>query len=136
MRKLLVSAALILVLIGTIATAANYRIPSSTMLPVPAVQTIAAGNIIAADKCGGLKLIDAGGAVSTDATNAFTASTDAGCYMHVCNTSSGANTITIKHSANVLTSTGADLALAQNGCVTFGSNGSKWYQLVTMLTNS
>jgi len=103
---------------------------------MPTAQTIAAGGIIAADTCGGLKRVTASGAVSTDATNAFTApaTANAGCILHVVNT--GANTITIKHSANTLTLTGADLALASKSVVVYGSDGTNWYQLSALGTNS
>lgn len=101
-------------------------------------QVIASGGIITADACGGLKRVSAAGAVSTDATNAITtpATSNYGCHLDVCNV--GANTITVKHSTNTKTSTGADLALAANGCVSFVSTGSAgfWLQTSAMVTNS
>jgi len=102
-----------------------------------ATQTIAAGGIIAADSCGGLKPVTAAGAVSTDATNAITAPAvgNTGCYLLVCNVGS-TNTITIKHSTNTQTSTGADLALAAKGCAGFVSTGTVWLPASAMVTGS
>ena len=99
-------------------------------------QTIANGGIIAADSCGGVKLVTAAGAVSTSSTNAFTAPAagNTGCKMKVCNT--GANTITIVRSTNTKTTTGAELALAQNGCVDYLSTGTFWLQTAVMTTSS
>lgn len=134
MRRIFVglgSVVLILVLCGA---ANNYTLPSQNILASYTAQTIGAGGIIAADSCGGIKLVTAAGAVSTDATNAFAVASIAGCWMWVRN--SGANTITILHSANILTLTGANLALAANSVVAFGTDGSKWYQLAPLGTNS
>ena len=105
-------------------------------MTLQSTQTIGAGGVIAADSCGGVKLVTAAGAVSTDTTNAFTAPAagNTGCVMNVCNT--GANTITIKHSTNSKTTTGGDLALAQNGCVDYLSTGTFWFQTAVMTTSS
>jgi hypothetical protein len=77
----------------------------------PAAQTIAAGNTIADDACGSLKLITSAGAVTTGTTNTFTAPAagNKGCIMHVCNT--GANNITLDNNANFKSSGGGRVAL-------------------------
>lgn len=103
-------------------------------------QVIGAGGIIAADSCDSVKLVSAAGAVATDATNAFTAPAAGNlvCKLTVCNVSAGANTITIKHSTNTKTLTGADLALAQYSCVNYISTGAAgfWLQTSAIGTNS
>jgi len=103
----------------------------------PSTQTIAAGNTIAGDACGSLKLITSAGAVTTDTTNTFTAPAagNKGCIMHVCNT--GANNITLDNNANFKSAGGADVVLTQDDCVTVGSTGASgvWYQLTALEAN-
>jgi hypothetical protein len=101
----------------------------------PGTQTIAAGNTITANACGGVKNITAGGAVTTDTTNTFTApgATNAGCVMSVCNTGA-TNTITLDQNALFKTTGGANVALAANTCVVVTSDGSVWRQISAALT--
>lgn len=106
----------------------------------PTAQTIAAGNTITADACGGIKRIDAAGAVTTDTTNTFTAPAagNAGCVMTVCN--SGANSIALDKNALFVMDTtdeggDGDLDLGADDCVSVGSDGSKWRQLARMAVN-
>lgn len=103
----------------------------------PVTQTIGAGGIVAADACGAVKNITAAGAVSTDATNAFTApaAANTSCTMLVCNVGA-TNTITLKRSANVLLVGGADVALLGNSCLMVNSNGVVWRQLTAQLTGT
>lgn len=103
----------------------------------PTTQTIAAGNTVAADSCGGLKAITAAGAVSTDTTNTFTApaAANTGCLMYVCNTGA-TNAITLDKNANFLTLAGADVVLLANSCIAVVSNGTLWKQLTALLTSS
>jgi hypothetical protein len=122
----------------TFDTVAKAVSAQSVVANGPAAQTIGSGGTIAADACGGLKVVTAAGAVNTDTTNPFTAPAagNQGCVMNVCNT--GANTITIKHATLFLSTSGADVALAQNKCVPVGSTGASgvWYQLGALQADS
>lgn len=95
----------------------------------PSAQTIAAGNVITADACGGLKQVTSAGAVTTDTTNTFTASAagTTGCFMTVINT--GTQNITLDNNAEFHTLTGLDIVLAGKNSVLVASNGSEWYQV-------
>lgn len=101
----------------------------------PAAQTIAAGNTVSADACGGIKQISAAGAVTTDTTNTFTApsASNNGCVMRVVNT--GANNITLDNNANFKSAGGADVVMTADDVVTVGSNGAVWYQLTALEAN-
>jgi len=101
---------------------------------VPATQTIAAGNTVTADACGGVKNVTAAGAVTTDTTNTFTAPAAAnkGCVMQVCNV--GSNAITLDDNAlfagsGIAGATPGDTVLGADDCVAVGSSGSIWRQL-------
>jgi len=107
----------------------------------PPLQVIATGDTIRDDACGTVKRLQSlsGGGNTTSATLPFpTPSTNnAGCVMQVCNM--GAGTVTIKHlAAFFLTTTGADLVLAANGCILVASTGATgvWFQLAVMVTDS
>ena len=117
--------------VGNVAPAGKF------VVDFPTTQTIAAGNTVAADACGSLKLITATGAVTTDTTNTFTAPAAAnkGCLMHVCNT--GANNITLDTNANFKSAGAADVVMTQDDCVTVGSTGGSgvWYQLTALVAN-
>lgn len=110
---------------------------ANLVVDLPAAQTIAATNTIAADACGSLKLITAAGAVTTSTTDTFTAPAagNKGCIMHVCNT--GANNITLDNNANFKSAGGADVVMTQDDCVTVGSTGASgvWYQLSPIIAN-
>jgi hypothetical protein len=103
----------------------------------PATQTIAAGNTVAADACGGVKAITAAGAVTTSTTDTFTApsAANAGCLMVVCNVGA-TNTITLDKNANTLLTAGADVALLANSCVSVMSNGTVWRQIGAIQTST
>ena len=103
--------------------------------PVPAAQTIAAGNTVNADACGGLKRITSAGAVTTDTTSTFTApsSANAGCRMHVCNV--GANNITLDNNASFKSIGGADIVLTADDCTSVESDGSVWRSIGSLVAN-
>lgn len=105
-------------------------------LPMPATQTLVAGNTVTADACGGLKRISSGGAVTTDTTNTFSAPSPllGRCVMIVCNV--GASTITLDKNPLFLVQGGIDLPLPANSCITVGSEGTLWRQLTALQTST
>lgn len=98
---------------------------------VRVAQSISEGETILADNCHSIKLIatDDLGAVTTNTTNTFTAPSisNRGCIMQVCN-SGLLDNITLDDNANF--STGADVVLEPETCVTVGSTGVSgiWYR--------
>lgn len=125
--------------IGTSSPATKLHVSSGTLLidgnvvgvrvnPL-AAQTISAGSTIAADSCGGAKLIGSGGAVTTDTTNTFTApgATNNGCCMDVINT--GSNNITLDNNALFFSAGAADVVLGSGDTARVCSDGSAWYQI-------
>lgn len=111
-------------------------VKAGTILSTPAsVQTIAGGDTIAADSCGGLKLVTAGGAVTTSTTNTFTApaAANAGCCMDVVNTGA-TNTITLDNNTNFISAGGADVSLTAKDIVRVCSDGTNWYQVSAVLS--
>ena len=107
-----------------------------SIVTAPAAQTIASGGTIAADACGGLKLITAAGAVTTSTTNTITApaAANAGCVMVIVN--SGANTITLDVNTNIKLQGGADVALLANSAITVVSDGTFWRQVTAQQTST
>jgi hypothetical protein len=105
--------------------------------PLPATQTIATTDTIAADACGTIKRITAASAIGTNTTNTFTApgTLNTGCTMWVCNVG-GTNTITLDKNALFLTTSGADVALLANSCIAVGSDGAIWRQLSAIQTST
>jgi hypothetical protein len=105
-------------------------------LTPPATETIAAGAIITANACGGLKRVSAAGAVTTSTVDTFTAPalTNTGCQMTLVNV--GANTITLDKNAKFLTLTAADLVLAANTSVVIVSDGTAWRQVTAILAGT
>lgn len=101
----------------------------------PAAQTIAAGNTITDDACGGLKQITAAGAVTTSTTDTFTAPSagNTGCCMDVCNV--GAENITLDNNANFKSIGGADIVMTANDCTRVCSNGTAWYSVGSLVAN-
>jgi hypothetical protein len=101
----------------------------------PSAQTIAAGNTITADACGGIKQITASGAVTTDMTNTFTTPVAglSGCIMHLVNV--GAQNITLDTNTNFKSAGAADVVMTANDAVTVGCNGTYWYQLTPLVAN-
>ena len=112
--------------VGTTAPAAPL-----TVAP-PVNETVTAGATITANGCSTLKPVTSTAARATSTTNAFTNSTAAGCCMTVQNV--GSFTITIKHSANMKTSNGADISLSSGSFVPVCSDGSIWYQTASLIT--
>lgn len=111
----------------------EYRMSGNFTKVGIATQTIAAGNTITADSCGGTKRISSGGSVTTDTTNSFTFLTlETQCQMSVCNV--GANTITIDRNARTFLAAAGDLALAANSCASFVFDGGIWRQVSAALT--
>lgn len=99
----------------------------------PTAQTIAAGDIIAADACGSNKWVTSAGAVTTDTTNSFTAPTEIlhDCCMKVVNI--GSNNITVDKNANNFLAGAADVVLGAGDSISVceywnGSSGA-WYQI-------
>lgn len=102
---------------------------------VPATQTVASGNTITANACGGIKLITNPSAVTTSTTDTFTApsATNKGCEMFVINV--GTSTITLDNNAKFKSAGGADIALTADDSVKVGSIGNIWYQLAPLVAN-
>jgi hypothetical protein len=103
--------------------------------PMPAVQTIATGDTIAADACGGLKRLTSAGAVTTSLTSTFTApaTSNAGCRLQVCNT--GANNITLDNNAQFKSIGGADIVLTADDCTVVESDGIVWRSIGSLVAN-
>jgi hypothetical protein len=101
----------------------------------PAVETVAAGAVITANACGGLKRVTAAGAVTTNTTNTFTVPSGAntGCIMTVCNV--GANTITLDANLAFKPSGGADIALGADDCTSVVSDGTIWRSSAPLVLN-
>jgi len=120
-------------------TAVTYLAVSSIggVVTPAATQTIAAGNTIAADSCGGVKRITAAGAVSTDTTNPFTApaAANTGCVMMLCNIGT-TNAITLKRATLFFALAGADVVLLANSCIEVINDGTIWRQSTALLTAS
>jgi hypothetical protein len=119
----------------TVSTAGKVTAAIGYLATPPAVQTIAGGNTIAADACGGIKRITSAGVVTTDTTNTFTApsSDNAGCVLRVINT--GANNITLDNNALFFSPGAADVVMTANDAIIVGSDGSKWYALSALVAN-
>jgi hypothetical protein len=103
-----------------------------------ATQVIGAGGTIAADSCGGLKLISAAGAVTTDTTNSFTAPSAAlaGCCMTVFN-AGDTNSVTIDgNTLTVVVGSAANLAVTAYDAVNFCCDGTTWRQTTALLSNN
>jgi hypothetical protein len=100
-----------------------------TRFTPPSAQTIAAGNTITADGCGGIKQITSAGIVTTDTVNTFTApaSTNSGCCMDVVNIGSFA--ITLDYNALFVSAGAVDVVLGAGDTCRVCSNASKWYQV-------
>ena len=102
------------------------------------LQLIAAGDTIAANSCGTIKLIHSNGAVTTNTTDTFTApaSINAGCIMHVCNIDSADN-ITLDNNARFRSPAAADVVMTPNDCITVGSAGNQgvWFALTALVAN-
>jgi hypothetical protein len=100
---------------------------------LPAIQTLAAGGVVASDGCGGLKRITSAGAVTTDTTNSIADPTAVpGCIMIITNV--GAQTITLDKNALILLVGGADVPLLANSSIMVASDGVVWRQIAAQLT--
>lgn len=110
---------------------------ANVLMPIPTSQTIAGGDTVTADACGGVKRISSAGAVTTSTTNTFTApaASNAGCVMSVCNV--GANNITLDNNANFKSPGGADVVMTADDCILVGSTGASgvWYALTALVAN-
>ena len=116
---------------GDISVTSSVTAGGFFTVPV-ATQTIAAGNTIAADQCGGTKRVSSAGAVTTDTTNSFTAqAATVQCQMKVCNV--GANNITVDRNALTFTAAGVDAILLPDSCSEFVFEGGKWRQTTAVL---
>ena len=100
-----------------------------------AAQTIAAGNTITADACGGIKTIDAGGAVTTDTTNTFTApaASNRGCCMDVINIDT-VDTITLDANPNF--NAAADIVMTPCDAIRVCSDGTDWFPDSSLAANT
>lgn len=96
-----------------------------------AAQTIAAGNTVTADACGGLKILTSAGAVTTDTTNTFTAPSPAlqGCCMDVKVIAGAGGAITLDANANFESSGAADVVLGAKDTVRVCCDGVVWSQI-------
>jgi hypothetical protein len=103
--------------------------------PMPGVQTLAAGDTVVADACGGMKRITAAGAVATSTVSTFTppAASNAACRMNVCNV--GANTITLDNNAQFKSIGGADIVLTADDCTSVESDGVVWRSTGSLVAN-
>lgn len=98
-----------------------------------ATQTIAAGNTITADSCGGTKRISSAGSVTTSTTDTFTAfAAGFQCEMKVCNV--GANNIILDRNGKTFLAAAGDLTLGANTCAEFTFDGVLWRQTAAALT--
>lgn len=108
----------------------TLNVQGTILSPLPTTQTMAAGDSIVANACGGIKQIQSvTGAISSSTTFPFTAAAtaNAGCDMSVVNV--GASTITIKAAAlQFFPLNAADVVLGSSSTVTVISNGTFWYQ--------
>lgn len=120
---------------GGATSVSSITVNTGLLVPVPDAQTIAAGNTIASDACGGIKRITAAGAVTTDTTDTFTAPSAAntGCIMHLVNT--GAQNITLDNNALFVSAAGGDVVVTANDALIVACDGSKWYQISALLAN-
>lgn len=109
------------------------------LLPNPSAQTIAGGDTITADACGGVKRISSASAVTTNTTNSITApaAANSGCKMTICNMNA-ADAITLDHNANIHLTGAGNLALAAGSCVDFLSTGASgvWKQTTAQFAAS
>jgi hypothetical protein len=103
--------------------------------PMPVVQTIATGDTVQADACGGLKRLTSAGAVSTSLTNTFTApgTSNMGCRLQVCNV--GTNNITLDNNPNFKSIGGADIVLTADDCTVVESDGIVWRSIGSLVAN-
>lgn len=110
-------------------TANGYMGPVSS-------QTVAAGNVVAANACGGLKILYAASAITTDTTNTFTApaASNRGCCMNVTADPASAN-ITLDANGNFFSAGGADVVLTPKDSVRVCSTGTNWVQMSALLAN-
>lgn len=120
---------------GSGATKSTFTATGQLIMQVTASQTIAAGNTVAADACGGIKQITAGGAVTTDTTNTFTAPgvTNSGCCMDVINVGT-ANNITLDANANF--NAAADIVMTPCDVIRVCSNGVDWFPIDALVANT
>ena len=120
--------------LGAIGVTTTGTVKANLIATPASAQTIGAGGIIAADSCGGLKIVTAAGAVATDTTHSITApaAANAGCCMDIYN--SGAETITIDTNTTVIVGGAANLALTQLDVVRFCSDGTNWVQAAALLS--
>lgn len=96
--------------------------------PTPTVQALAAGFTIAADACGGVKLVSATAVVTSDTTNTFTAAATAGkCDMLVVNSSTSHEILLDNNTEFPLAGGAASLRLAAGGSIRVWSDGTQWY---------
>lgn len=102
----------------------------------PSAQTIAEGETIAADACGGLKQITAASGVTTGTTHTFTAPAagNAGCCMFVVNVGV-TNSITLDANGNFFSKSAGNVVMTANDAITVCSNGTAWYQITDLEAN-
>ncbi len=107
----------------------------SAIATPPAVQTIGAGDTIAADGCGTIKRVIATAARTTSTAHTFTAPAagNTGCFMFVINQST--NTITLDNNSEFFSAAAGDVALGANDAVGVVCDGTAWYQTSALLNN-
>lgn len=122
-------------MIETSIPAANPVGANGVYGPQPATQTVAAGDTVVANACGGIKRVSAAGAVTTSTTDTFStpAASNAGCAMTVCNV--GTNTITLDNNANFKSIGGADIVLTADDCTQVESDGVVWRSTGPLVAN-
>lgn len=120
---------------GEGANKSTFTATGQLLVNVPAAQTIAAGNTVAADACGAIKQITADGAVTTDTTNTFTApgASNKGCCMDVIHVGT-ANNITLDANANF--NAAADIVMTPCDVMRVCSNGVDWFPIDALVANT
>lgn len=115
---------------GSVSFSGTTTFTGNRLGAIPSAQTVAAAFQIAADACGGTKLISSAGVVSSSTTTPFPAAAagNAGCSMDIVNV--GASAITVKVVAGSYNWAGAaDVVLGSSDSFRVGSSGSQWYQI-------
>ena len=120
---------------GTGALASTMTAATGYLAPVSS-QTIAAGNVITSSACGGVAILYAASAVTTDTTNTFTAPTagNKGCCLRLVLDRLSAN-ITLDNNALFDSAGGADVVMTAKDSVEVCQAGTYWVQTSALLAN-
>lgn len=99
-------------------------------------QTIAAGDVITSSACGGVAILYAASAVTTNTTNTFTApaASNRGCCLRLVLDRLSAN-ITLDNNALFDSAGGADVVMTAKDSVNVCQTGTYWVQTSALLAN-